>query len=224
VLVVRREAPVGELVVTPPDFPAPTMVVARPSDGAVVLGSTQPEADFDAAAVAATGRSLVRRRSGGGAVFVGPGRQLWVDFFVPAADPLFDRDVGRAAAPLGEAWRAALADCGLDPALLAVHRGGLVAAPYSRQLCFLGLGPGEVTFGRRKVVGLSQRRNRAGAWFFTMAPLVSAPTEEAALLALDPDERTRAAAALASGVVAPALDPEALEAALRRHLERLGGR
>jgi hypothetical protein len=49
----------------------------------------------------------------------------------------------------------------------AVHRGGLVTAPWSGLVCFAGLGAGEVTLGEGgpKVVGVSQRRTRAVARF-----------------------------------------------------------
>ena len=52
-----------------------------------------------------------------------------------------------------------------------VHRGGLVATPWSRQVCFAGLGPGEVTVAGRKVVGVAQRRTRHGARFQVAALL-----------------------------------------------------
>ena len=44
-----------------------------------------------------------------------PGEVLWVDVVVPADDPLWDDDVGRATHWLGELWAAALA---------ALRRGG----------------------------------------------------------------------------------------------------
>jgi lipoate-protein ligase A len=128
---------------------------------ALVLGSTQPDADVAPGAGAEV--DVVRRRSGGGAVLLEPGRTVWVDVVLPAGDPLWSDDVGRAFLWLGDAWAAALADLGV--ADLAVHRGGLVATAWSREICFAGLGPGEVTAGGRKVVGMSQRRTRDGALF-----------------------------------------------------------
>src|SRR5262245_17418784 len=75
---------------------------------ALVLGSGQPDSDVDAGAVAAAGVEIVRRRSGGGAVLVAPGGLLWVDLVVPAGDPLWQADVGRAAWWVGASWAAAL--------------------------------------------------------------------------------------------------------------------
>jgi lipoate-protein ligase A len=130
---------------------------------AIVLGSTQPATTIDAAAAAARGIDVVRRHSGGGAVLLVPGESLWVDVIVPAGDPVWDDDVGRAAWWVGDAWARALTAAGLPGA--TVHRGPLVRSPWSATVCFAGLGPGEVTAGGRKVVGISQRRTRAGARF-----------------------------------------------------------
>ena len=102
----------------------------------------------------------MRRRSGGGAVLVGPGQAVWIDVVVPAGDPLWADDVGRAGWWLGEVWAAALAAAGLPGG--EVWRGAQVRSAWSDRVCFAGLGAGEVTVGGRKVVGISQRRTRAG--------------------------------------------------------------
>lgn len=142
----------GELHGREIDWSRRSVTVCEATEAAVVLGSTQ--------AVPPTGPvPFVKRRSGGGAVWVTPGDPLWVDVVVPRDDPRWDDDVGRAFWWLGEAWAAALGD-GAE-----VHRGGLCTTPWSRQVCFAGLGPGEVTVGGRKAVGISQRRTRHGALF-----------------------------------------------------------
>jgi hypothetical protein len=76
---------------------------------------------------------------------------------------LWDDDVGRAAFWLGDAWAEAVGDGA------GVHRGGMVCSALSGRACFAGLGPGEVTIGGRKAVGISQRRTRAGARFQCVA-------------------------------------------------------
>jgi lipoate-protein ligase A len=154
---------------------------------ALVLGSAQPAAHVDAGRAARAGVEVVRRRSGGGAVIVGPDRLVWVDVLVPAGDPLWDDDIGRAAWWLGEVWIGALADVGVDGAEL--HRGGLLRRPWSDRVCFAGLGPGEVTVGGSKVVGLAQRRTRAAALFQCAALLEWNPGELLDLLDLGEDER-----------------------------------
>jgi lipoate-protein ligase A len=130
---------------------------------ALVIGSAQPVSTVDERATAERGAEVVRRRSGGGAVLLVPGEALWVDVVVPAGDPLWDVDVGRASWWLGDAWAAALAACGVDGAV--VHRGPLRKTRWSAVVCFAGLGPGEVTIRGRKAVGISQRRTRAAARF-----------------------------------------------------------
>jgi lipoate---protein ligase len=148
--------------------------VCVPSAPAVVIGSAQPAAEFDRRRLDSAGVDLVRRRSGGGAVLVAPQRQVWVDLFVPAGDVLADLDVGRSFYWLGDAFAQAIAtvlDTAGEEAGIAVHRGRTQSTPWSKTLCYAGLGAGEVTVAGRKVVGLSQRRDRSGAWIHSMALL-----------------------------------------------------
>lgn len=146
------------------------------------------------------GLDLVRRRSGGGAVLVVPAGQIWLDLFVPASDPLFDRDVVRASSWVGALWRDALGAASGEGGELAVHEGRLVATAWSASVCFSGIGPGEVTRDGRKVTGLAQRRDRTGAWFFTMALVRSAQHLLAPLLSV---ERTSAPRSAGRSVTRP---------------------
>lgn len=130
---------------------------------AVALGSSQPEHHLDLDACRSAGVEVVRRRSGGGAVLLDPGDVLWVDVIVPAGDPLWVDDVVRSFHWLGRCWADALVDCGV--ADVEVHEGPLVRSRWSSVVCFAGMGPGEVTVGGRKVVGISQRRTRHAARF-----------------------------------------------------------
>ena len=159
--------------------------LAHPNVGAVVLGSAQSPAEFDADRCAGAGLELVRRKSGGGAVVVLPGAQVWLDLFVPVSDQLFDTDVVRASSFVGALWRDALVAATGTSAGLAVRAGGLVETAWSRQICFSGIGPGELTVGGRKVTGLAQRRDRTGAWFFTMALVRPEQHRLASLLAVE---------------------------------------
>ena len=147
--------------------------VARP---ALVLGSTQAESIVvgDAAGV-----DVVRRRSGGGAVLVEPGRLVWVDVAIGRDDPLGHDDVGKAFHWLGAAGAAALGIAGAT-----VHRGGLIRTAQSDLVCFAGLGPGEVTVDGAKAVGMAQRRTREGALFQCAVPLAWEPERLAALLGI----------------------------------------
>ncbi len=171
--------------------------VCDPTGPALVLGSAQRDEVVDRAACERAGVDVVRRRSGGGAVLVEPGTLLWVDVLLPADDDLWRADVGEAFLWLGEAWARALDELGLP---LEVHRGPLVRTRWSDLVCFAGLGPGELTDATgAKLLGMSQRRTRAGARF-QCALLLGAwdPVPLLDLLALSAGERAAATADLAA--------------------------
>lgn len=185
--------------------------VERP---AVVLGSTQRDDVVDTERAVAAGVDVVRRRSGGGAVFLQRDRVVWADVTVPAGDALWDDDVGRASWWLGEVWATALSTV-LAPAVApsmaqsagvpaggpVVHRGGLVRTQWSSLVCFAGLGPGEVTLAGAKVVGISQRRTRHVALFQCACLLAWDPAALLDVLQLTDLARHEAAAQLAGVAV-----------------------
>jgi lipoate-protein ligase A len=146
-----------------PDAPGRRVWVLEVERPALVLGSTQDERVVDHGVAASLGIEVVRRRSGGGAVLLVPGEVAWVDVIVPAGDPLWDDDVGRSSQWLGRLWQDVLRDRGIDGT--EIHSGPLACGPLGRLVCFCAVGPGEVTRGERKLVGISQRRSRAGARF-----------------------------------------------------------
>lgn len=146
----------------------PRVAVCAVTEPALVLGSTQAPAPGGGSL--SGGPPVARRRSGGGAVLVAPGAQVWVDVWVPRGHPRWEDDVVRSAWWVGEAWARALRTLGVHE--VAVHHG-----PSDRrqrpEVCFAGIGPGEVTGGDppRKVVGISQHRRRGGGRLSTMAPV-----------------------------------------------------
>jgi lipoate-protein ligase A len=165
----------------------------------LVLGSTQDPAIVDAARARRAGATVVRRRSGGGAVYLSPGAQLWLDIWVPRGDPLWVAEPRRAAVQVGEWW----AD-GLGGSLaggLRVHRGASVPAPGSDVVCFAGVGPGEVVAGTRKLVGLAQWRSREGALVHGCAYRRWAPEPLTDLLELDDPSRAVLTGDLAAAAV-----------------------
>ncbi|MEO6628611.1 MAG: hypothetical protein ABIP03_08580, partial [Aquihabitans sp.] len=179
------------------DLPVPTnrvvwwFEVQRP---AIVLGSTQNLAVVDRVAADRAGVEVVRRRSGGGAVWLAPGVVTWLDLVLPAGDPLWDDDVSRAAAWVGETWVRTLDRLGHPGG--NIHQGGLVATAWSPLVCFAGLGPGEVSIDGHKVLGVSQRRTRSGARFQCALLHYWDPGPLLEVLDLAPAEREAASSAL----------------------------
>ncbi|CAB4322726.1 MAG: hypothetical protein F2520_02300 [Actinobacteria bacterium] len=147
---------------------------------ALALGSSQPESDVDHDLAVRFGIDTFRRRSGGGAVLMGPGACVWIDIVLPVGDPLWTDDISLAPLWLGEVWASAFTGLGADEA--AVHRGAMLRPPLAEVVCFAGLGPGEVSLDG-KTVGISQRRTRAVTRFQTIALLDWDPDLHRKLLA-----------------------------------------
>lgn len=186
--------------------------VERP---ALVIGSTQRESDADVLAMGAFDVELARRRSGGGAVLLVPGQTLWIDVELPRVDPLWDDDVTRSFQWLGVSWLLALAELG---AHAEVHTGGAWETPWSRKVCFGGLGPGELTVGGKKLVGISQRRTRGGARFQCVIHRRWDPVPLLGLLDLHHGERAAALCDLALVGAGLDVEPDRVVDSLVRHL------
>jgi lipoate---protein ligase len=153
---------------------------------------------------------VVRRRSGGGAVLVASDDPLWVDVDLPSGDSRWEDDVARSFLWLGQAWASVLADHGLEA---EVHPGPFEPGRWGRLVCFAGRGPGEVFVAGKKVVGLAQRRTRAGARFQCAVPRRwdPAPLVDALVPAADREQARGELAGVATGVDT---DPDALVSAL----------
>ena len=173
----------------------------------LVLGSTQPTELVDPPAMRERGVELARRRGGGGAVYLEPARQLWLDAWIPRDDPLWVADVSRAAEWVGAWWEDALTGQGQHG--FEVHVGRSVPGEYGDLVCFAGRGPGEVFHGGRKVVGLSQWRAREGALFSSCAYLRWDPRSLLELLCVD----ARAEVELGHGLKQTAVGLQELEPA-----------
>lgn len=141
--------------------PAPTRALwwCSVESPAIILGSTQQESDVDAAVASQLGLDVVRRRSGGGAVYVHPTESVWIDITIPKDDPLFVDDVSSSMLWLGDVFVEAL-----SPWVSAeTYRGVFEVGVDGRSVCFASTSPGEVFVGNNKLVGISQRRGRDGA-------------------------------------------------------------
>ncbi len=129
----------------------------------LVLGSSQNDGVIHPSHV--DDITTVRRRSGGGAVWLDPAEQVWIDVIVPAGHHLWDSDVTNSFRWLGNTWAHTIADLGCDENSIVIHHGAMRRTSWSDVLCFAGTGPGEVFIRERKIVGISQRRSRAAALF-----------------------------------------------------------
>ena len=178
----------------------------------LVLGSAQRDSDVDHRVATTLGTSVVRRRSGGGAVLLLPGEFVWLDLAIPATDSLWVDDVGRAMEWVGDLWQRALSDVDMATEVCRVSSSN--GAQWSRQVCFAGVGRGEVVQGERKVVGVSQRRTRATARFQSLCHLRWRPEFVAAFVA-SPRPMASDLADTVAVVSAPAA---ALRDSLIRHL------
>jgi lipoate-protein ligase A len=162
----------------------PGIVVCDATGPALVLGSRQQPDVVDVDGCRRAGVEVVKRRSGGGVVLVEPSAMCWFDVVMPAGDPrqiAVAADVGASMRWLGAHIATALAQLGV--AGVASHAGPMAGGRLGELVCFAGLGPGEVTLHGRKLVGISQRRTRAGARFQCMVHVRWNPDLLAGLLA-----------------------------------------
>ena len=151
---------------------------------ALVLGSTQDESVLDLDACRDAGVDVVRRRSGGGAVLLVPGEMTWIDVIVPTGTVGWSDDIHGAMVWLGRHLAEVIvAVAGAED--VVVHDGAMQSTPWSKTICFDGLGAGEVVVGGRKLVGLSQRRTRHAARLQCCWYSVYDPTRLVELLASD---------------------------------------
>lgn len=144
------------------DLPAErAMWLCSAAKSALILGSTQDQSDVLIDAAETSGIEIVRRRSGGGAVYVAPGESVWLDITISREDPLWQDDVSASMLWLGDVFVQAL-----QPWVHAeTFRGTFHNGDVGRAVCFASAAPGEVFVGGNKLVGISQRRNREGARF-----------------------------------------------------------
>jgi hypothetical protein len=174
------------------------------SEPTIVLGSAQSS---DVLRSVPNGVAVVRRRSGGGAVWLDPDAMVWFDVIIGSADPLWQPDVGRSMWWVGELFTSlvgsligSLIGPGRESAV-EVHRGGMVRHELDRLVCWTGLGAGEVTAvpvlpeatdpargaARPKVVGVAQKRVRTGALFQVGVLLAHSQYLLAPVVGVDPE-------------------------------------
>lgn len=199
----------------PDPLPRPVVQVFAPARTTLILGSAQKDELVDWERARRGGVDVARRRSGGGAVLLVAGADIWIDILLPKSDPRWSDDVVTSTRWLGAAWARALDGLGVAAQM---HRGGLERTRWGRLVCFAALGPGELVVGGRKVVGISQRRTRAGARFQSLVLQRWDPASLLDLLALTPGERAQGVADLRDVAAGPGVPTADLEAALLTEL------
>lgn len=128
---------------------------------ALIVGSSQSVDLVNHACAAQREIDVVRRRSGGGLVYVHPTESVWIDITIPRDDSLWTDDVTASMLWLGDVFVRAV-----SPWVNATcFRDSFDAGGYGRDVCFASHSPGEVFVGDHKLVGISQRRTRDGARF-----------------------------------------------------------
>jgi len=192
----------------------PLIVLRHVDVATIVLGSTQDESLINAS----SGVEIVRRRGGGGAVFLDAQCVTWIDLWIPRDDPCHRSDVQTAMVLIGELFRDALGQLGVHGATVldATHR----VTPSA--VCFASSGPGEVMIGSNKIVGMTAWRGREGALFQT-ALYQRQPAPLHTLLAIPEREPTEAVATLASLGIED-FSGESLAAELASALRLLGSK
>lgn len=145
------------------DDPVPTLRWYRSTATAVVLGRGQvPLVAGHTASV-----QVLTRSSGGGAVLMTP-TLLSLDIMLPAGHPWLAGDLGAVFPRVGRVWADALGDLGVRGATVyegaaTARRRGDAREQLLAAICYATPGRGEVFVDGRKLVGLAQRRRRAGA-------------------------------------------------------------
>ncbi len=138
---------------------SPTMLIVRTAEPTFVLGGSQSVGVLHQEKRQRV--ALRRRRGGGGIVLLQPD-DVWVDWWLPADDPRWSRDVHVTSRRVGEWWRQVLAE--RLEGVVSLHQGALEGNPAWRVACFAGRGPGEVFVDGRKAVGVTQWRVREGVF------------------------------------------------------------
>lgn len=140
----------------------PTVRFYSWSEPVVILGVGQTSADLDLAACEAYGCRVLRRISGGTAVYH-DANELSFEITVPAGHPLGPTDVRLAYARFAEILSDALVRIGIATrAVESAEATTRSADPLLRPACFAALSPYELLSSERKLAGLAQVR-RDGA-------------------------------------------------------------
>ncbi|RTE64346.1 hypothetical protein EH243_17920 [Amphritea opalescens] len=204
----------------------PQLLFWQYDEPAVIMGCSQRPDEGQIARAESAELPLIRRRSGGGAVFAGPW-MLSVTVFIPPDHPLAKQNIIEIFSWLEQIWIDTLTACavpckGVDQAM--IDRSKIISQEQDlKWACYASLSHGEVvSHDGRKLVGLAQIRKRKGIalvsglhlspcdWHQLSAIVVDNPQQGSALARLNSDAQSL------SGTAAEQLLPDIISAFLER--------
>jgi lipoyl(octanoyl) transferase len=155
---------------------------------AVSLGYNQDDADIDRAACASAGIDVVRRPTGGRAVFHKD--EFTYSVAAPSDDPLLGGTIAQTYRTIAGALLAGLRNLGVGADMVRSEVGA--AGPNRAASCFAAAGRYEITAGGRKIVGSAQRR--IGGGLLQQGSVLLNQPQDAAFAGLRDDGRSTTAA------------------------------
>ncbi|MGC8466468.1 MAG: lipoate--protein ligase family protein [Acidimicrobiales bacterium] len=163
----------------PPDPTVRSVVFMHPLRPAIVLGSSQRSIEA-VVAERAGDVAVAVRDSGGGAVLVAPGAQVWIALYLPSGDPLAVEDLPSSFLWLGDLTARTLERLGAPHYEICTYPSE--RSEISRAICFAGSSYGELLIEGRKLTGISQRRTRSLRIYHLMIALQDRQSELLELL------------------------------------------
>jgi lipoate-protein ligase A len=144
----------------------PQVLFWQYDQAAVIMGCSQRPDEGQVHRAESAGLPLIRRRSGGGAVFAGPW-MLSVTVFIPPEHPLAEQNIIEIFSWLEQIWIDTLTTCsvpckGVDQAM--IDQSKIISQEQDlKWACYASLSHGEIVSNDgRKLVGLAQIRKRKG--------------------------------------------------------------
>lgn len=200
---------------------APTLRLFAWDPPAVSLGHHQPDlAAAELALLEARGVDLVRRPTGGRAVFHGgPERELTYSVVASLGEAGLGLGLAESCRAIHGAIAAGLSALGADVALVARAPAGarpLSVRPSSRRACFDAAATWEIEAGGRKLVGSAQRRSRRALLQHGSIPLAG---DQSLLAELWPGSLARGRATTVSAAAGRSVRFDELAASLRSAFE-----
>ncbi len=161
------------------------------SRDSIVLGVGQPASQLDFEACREAGCDILRRISGGTAVYHDQ-NTLSFQLVLPEGHPCLTDDIHRNYRLIAGVAVSMLASMGVQSRSVSIDEARRDASPAGLEaICFSSLAPYEILAGNRKLVGLAQVRRRTVSALQGMLYLRNDPAKSARLVSRDPELRDR---------------------------------